>query len=68
MQAQADDEEAYQRDNIRSALQAIAPSHEFDYDVTRESHYAELIQMETPNAAVHRGAPSSSGSSNGLTP
>ncbi|CAK0859852.1 unnamed protein product, partial [Prorocentrum cordatum] len=68
MQAQADDEEAYQRDSMRSALHAIAPSHEFDYDVTRESYYAELIQMETPNAAVHRGAPSSSGSPNGLTP
>eukprot|EP00959_Pyramimonas_sp_CCMP1952_P257308 5375953-Pyramimonas_sp.AAC.1 len=51
MQAQADDEEAYQRDNIRAALHAIAPSHEFDYDGIRESHYAELIQMETPNAA-----------------
>ncbi|CAK0805992.1 unnamed protein product, partial [Prorocentrum cordatum] len=68
MQAQADNEEAYQRDNIRSALHAITPSGEFDCDVTRAPCYAELIQTATPNTAVHRGAPSSSGSSNGLTP
>ncbi|CAK0832991.1 unnamed protein product, partial [Prorocentrum cordatum] len=61
MRAQADEEEAHQRDYMRSALHAIAPSHELGYDV------AELGQMATPKAAALRGVPSSSGSSRELT-